>query len=441
MSMACPSRIAARGVWGRGWRKLSLLLTTLMIGVIALPCLMQAQKPRKALEKNEVIELLESGVAPDRVGVLARQYGIAFEITNEVEDQLRDAGATDELLATLRQAVSSGASRAPQPAATPPAPPPAGPPVLLIEVTPGGAQTYIDDEPVGTTSSAGRLKLSSLGPGAHRVRLSLAGYRDYEQSVELVAGQTAEVKASLESAAPPPRPPSTTPPASEGSSLPTGEAPGALGVRLARTAPPGTRGAYISDVSPNGPAQRAGLRAGYSIVSFAGRPVSSAEELMQIVTSYRAGAMVQIDYFNGTTVQTTTARLGHRASITLPPDSQAPSPGPGQPAAMPIPNIPPVQFSVAHDHGPPAPNFCVGVMTIGNGMIQYRSANGVHSFDIPLDLVKEAKRNAVYMAMYGAFHIRLKRGTNFNFTVINSSGQHQPPDALLQAIGRAMGGR
>jgi hypothetical protein len=397
----------------------------------------QAQKPRKALEKNEVIELLESGVAPERVGTLARQYGIAFEVTNEVEDQLRDAGATDELLGTLRQSASRGASRAPQPAVTPPAPQPAGPPVLLIEVTPGGAQTYIDDEPVGTTSGAGRLKLSSLGPGAHRVRVSLAGYRDFEQSVELAPGQTAEVKASLESAAPAPRPPSVAPPAAEGTGLAAGEEPGALGVRVARTPPAGTRGAYISDVAPNGPAQRAGLRPGYSILSFAGRPVSSAEELMQIVSSYRAGAAVQIDYFDGSTVQTTTARLAHRSSVTVPPDS----PGASQPPTMPAANLPPAQFSVAHDHGPPAPNFCVGVLTIGNGMIQYRSTDGVHAFDIPLDAVKEARRNAVYMAMYGAFHIRLKRGTNFNFTALNSAGQHQPPDALLQAIDRALGGR
>ena len=80
-------------------------------------------------------------------------------------------------------------------------------------------------------------------------------------------------------------------------------------------------------------------------------------------------------------------------------------------------------------------------MTIGKGMIEYRSSNGVHSFDFPLDTVKEAKKNAVYLVVYGAFHIRLKRGTNFNFIVLNAAGQYQPPDTLLQAIDGAMPGR
>lgn len=399
------------------------------------------QKPRKALEKNEVIELLESGVAPERVGELARQYGIAFELTQETEGQLRDAGATDGLLTTLRHSASIAAPHAPRPATPPPAAQPAGSPILLIEVTPGGAQTYIDDEPVGTTSPAGRLKLSSLGPGEHRVRLSLRGYRDYEQSVQLAAGQTANFTATLESAALAAQPPAAPPPAGEASGSAMAGDTAALGVRIAKNPPAGTRGVYISDVLPNGPAQRAGLRAGYSILSVAGRQVTSPEGLMQIIASYRPGAVVQIDYFNGTTVQTTSARLAHRATGPASSGAQTSSAGVGQLGQTMGGTEPVVTFSVAHDHGPPAPNFCVGVMAIGNGMIQYRSTNGVHSFEIPLDSVKEARRNAVYMAMYGAFHIRLKRGTNLNLTVINSQGQHQPPDTLLQAIDRAMSGR
>ena len=162
---------------------------------------------------------------------------------------------------------------------------------------------------------------------------------------------------------------------------------------------------------------------------------------MQIIAGYRPGAVVQIDYFNGTAVQTTSVRLAHRANVSAPPGGPFSSAGVGQPAETAGPSNPLLQFSVAHDHGPPAPNFCVGVMSIVNGMIQYRSTNGVHSFDIALETVREAKRNAVYMAKIGAFHIRLKRGTNLNFAVINSQGQYQPPDALLEAIDRGMSGR
>jgi hypothetical protein len=75
----------------------------LLLCAVIWPGRADAQKPRKALERDQVIELLESGVAPTRVAELARDYGIAFEITEQVETQLRDAGATDELLATLRE--------------------------------------------------------------------------------------------------------------------------------------------------------------------------------------------------------------------------------------------------------------------------------------------------------------------------------------------------
>ena len=309
----------------------------------------------------------------------------------------------------------------------------------MIEVTPGGAQAYIDDEPVGTTSSAGRLRLSSLGPGEHRVRISLAGYRDHEQTIQLAAGQTASVTASLESAARPARPPASTPPAQPEAAPAAAEGEAALGVRIARTPPAGTRGVYISDVAPGGPAERAGLRAGYSIVSFAGRPVSTGEELMQIIAGYRPGAVVQIDYFNGISVQTISARLTHRASGASPLAAQASSGGNNPLAAVVRNPTPVVQYSVSHDHG--QLKYCTGTMTIGNGMIQYRSSDGVHSFNLPLDTVKEAKKNAVYLVLYGAFHIRLKKGTNFNFVVLNAAGQFQPPDALLQAIDRAMSGQ
>jgi len=416
----------------------ALIVALLLVAGVA-PCLAQAQKAKKPLTTNEVIELLESGVAPERVGVLARQYGIAFELTPETEAQLRDGGATDELLATFRELAPKTKTQSPRPTAPPAAAQPAGPPVLMIEVTPGGAQAYVDDEPVGTTSSAGRLKLSNLGPGEHRVRISLAGYRDHEQTIQLAAGQTANVTATLASAAPPPGPPANTPAAQPEAPPLVAEGDAALGVRIARTPPAGTRGVYITDVASGGPAQRAGLRAGYSIVSFAGRPVNSGEELIQIVAAYRPGAVVQIDYFDGTAVQTTSARLAHRASGSPPPAGQTSSGGHNPLAGVERNPTPVVQFSVSHDHG--QLKYCTGIMTIGNGMILYRGSDGLHSYDIPLDTVREAKKNAVYLVLYGAFHIRLKKGTNFNFVVINAAGQFQPPDALLQAIDRAMSGQ
>jgi hypothetical protein len=78
-----------------------------------------------------------------------------------------------------------------------------------------------------------------------------------------------------------------------------------------------------------------------------------------------------------------------------------------------------VSFIVAHDHGQNGQNYCVGVMSIGNGMIYYKSNNGMHTYETPLNAVREARRNAVYLAAVGGFHIKLNKGTNFNFVALN----------------------
>ena len=47
----------------------------------------------------------------------------------------------------------------------------------------------------------------------------------------------------------------------------------------------------------------------------------------------------------------------------------------------------------------------------------------------------------MYLVGYGAFHIRTKEGTNYNFAALNQQVQPQPPDAILTAIDNAMGSR
>jgi hypothetical protein len=48
-----------------------------------------AQAPRKPLSKQDVIRLLEGNVSPARVGDLARQHGIDFQVIPETERELR----------------------------------------------------------------------------------------------------------------------------------------------------------------------------------------------------------------------------------------------------------------------------------------------------------------------------------------------------------------
>lgn len=374
--------------------------------------------PGKAMSKNEVIGLLESGVDSAKVAEAAREYGIAFTVTPEAESQLRDAGATDELIKALRDL-------APKTTVPPVKPSPARsaePPVLLLEVTPGGAQVYVDDEPLGTTSQAGRLKLSQLRPGQHTVRVSLAGYRDHEESVELTAGQTSQVAAALQQATLPAAPvsPSATPPVAATSST----EPGVLGTLVAAQAPPGWRGAYIQDVARGGPAEKAGLRGGQAILSVNEQPINSPQELQQTMARFHAGDVVQIGYTDGRAQYMTQARLAARSGVAL---------------AAPPASVQVATFMVAHDHGSGGSDYCQGVITVGGGMVTYRSANGIHSFSFPAKEIKEAKKNSVYLVALGGFHIRLQQGTNYNFVVLNAAGQFQPPDPLLEAIAREMG--
>jgi hypothetical protein len=180
-----------------------------IVGVICPALWVGAQKSQKPLEKQEVIDLMKGGVPADRVEAVARERGIAFEMTAGTEAELRDAGATDALVKTLRELApitpGSDSSRT--------ATSDANATVLIIEATPGGADVYIDDEPVGATSGAGRLKLSKVAQGKHQVRVSLKGYKDFEQSVEMMPGETVIVNGTLQALTPPATEPVATAPA------------------------------------------------------------------------------------------------------------------------------------------------------------------------------------------------------------------------------------
>jgi len=66
---------------------------------------------------------------------------------------------------------------------------PAARPVLVIQSTPGGVQIYVDDELLGTTSPEGRLKISTLKPGKHTLRVVFGGNSYGEGQFSLVAGK------------------------------------------------------------------------------------------------------------------------------------------------------------------------------------------------------------------------------------------------------------
>ncbi len=89
---------------------------------------------------------------------------------------------------------------------TPPPPPPPPPTGSIKFVTkPGGAQVYVDDRFKGTTSEQeGVLVVDDLKAGSYHVRVSDSGFKDWNQTQTLTAGENAEVQVKLVSAGPKP---------------------------------------------------------------------------------------------------------------------------------------------------------------------------------------------------------------------------------------------
>jgi WD40 repeat protein/type II secretory pathway predicted ATPase ExeA len=71
-------------------------------------------------------------------------------------------------------------------------------PLLVIDEVPPGVQVFVDDQLTASTDSGGQAKISTLAPGQHRLRLTLNGYQDYEQNIDLVSGNTFRVAARLD---------------------------------------------------------------------------------------------------------------------------------------------------------------------------------------------------------------------------------------------------
>ena len=131
--------------------------------------------------------MLKGDVAPKRVAELVRASKVDFELTAEVEKDLRDAGADEGLVAAIREVVLQNPAVA----------------SLEIKVTPGNVEVYLDDERVGKTNAEGMLNIPNIAPGRHRVRLSLQGYSDREKELDLVGGSPGRTpRVSIPSARP-----------------------------------------------------------------------------------------------------------------------------------------------------------------------------------------------------------------------------------------------
>jgi hypothetical protein len=171
-------------------RKRSLLRwgwIILILAVITVAAPMTAEKG-KPLSVKDVMELLKGSVPSSEIARVVEENGISFRMFDELENQFRQAGATDELIDALKKAS--------KPEATTPSAPASG--MLKIQSQPGEAQVYVNDESKGMTSSGGDLRLSNLAPGTYRLRVILPGYKTWENSITVTAGETVDAFVTLE---------------------------------------------------------------------------------------------------------------------------------------------------------------------------------------------------------------------------------------------------
>jgi hypothetical protein len=106
-----------------------------------------------------------------------------------------------QLTANLRPAPAPPASVPIKPAAEVVAPRPAR---IAMHTDPGGVQVYVDDVFKGSSSSEGRLVVEGLPAGSHRLRLTLIGFKEWTQSLELAAAEDRNIEAKLAPAGPKP---------------------------------------------------------------------------------------------------------------------------------------------------------------------------------------------------------------------------------------------
>jgi PEGA domain len=69
---------------------------------------------------------------------------------------------------------------------------------LKLNIQPGRAAVFLDDKYVGHASEfGGAVHAMLISPGKHHIKVELPGYRTFETTVNLLAGQKSEVKTEL----------------------------------------------------------------------------------------------------------------------------------------------------------------------------------------------------------------------------------------------------
>ncbi len=353
-----------------------------MLCALVWPARAPGQSTRKPLSKDQTVQLLRGDVPPERVAQLAREQGIDFKITPEIESDLRQAGATDELISTLREL-----------APKPPAPP--TPPTLEVVSIPGGAQVYVDDSLMARTSPQGLLRISTLSPGDHRLRLSLDGYDDFETKVSLGEGKTETILAKLNSHA-------------------------ATGLEIQTF--PGRAQVYVDDAFSGVTSDQGQLR----IPNLA----PGSHRLRITGDGYQEDDR-QVDVPAGQTLRVTASLVKIQAT----PAPVAPAP------VVPTPAPAPLQWRVDSHLG--GLSYVNGLLTLSNGVLSFQPDKGRAAFQFQLTDVARAYQTKGDMNSRYDLHIILRSNQRYELITEAGAGHgvtgKQFVDQMISIIGQAIG--
>jgi formylglycine-generating enzyme required for sulfatase activity len=137
---------------------------------------LRAAKPQP-LTRDQVLHLVAGGVPSERAATLVKQRGIDFLAGEEYLNTLRLAGADDTLIAAVREAGKTVTAE-------------------LVVATSPNAEVYLDGELQGGANAQGELTVKAK-LGAHALKVSLAGKKNFEQSITLPSVQAVKVEARL----------------------------------------------------------------------------------------------------------------------------------------------------------------------------------------------------------------------------------------------------
>lgn len=144
---------------------------------------LRAVKPQP-ISRSKLLALVAGGLPSARVVELVKDRGVSFYPDAEYFKTLRLAGGDDALVAAVRAAAESDAAQ-------------------LELSTAANAEVDLDGQLLGHANSQGELSVKSV-VGTHALKVSLAGKKDFQQSIVLTAKQTTKVQAPLEDSAPAP---------------------------------------------------------------------------------------------------------------------------------------------------------------------------------------------------------------------------------------------